>query len=53
MLAYVVDVKIGDWLEKLNLMVVPLDDFDGTVGNDWFMNVNMVLTSHLGRLLYG
>lgn len=43
-----VDIRIGAWVEKLNLMVVPLDDLDLIIENDWFVNVKVVLMSHLG-----
>lgn len=46
-----VEVRIGDWAGMLNLMVVPLDDFDLIIGNDWFVDAKVVLMPHLGGLM--
>lgn len=36
-MAYGVHMSIGSWSGQLNLMVVPLDDFDVIFGNDFFV----------------
>lgn len=36
-MAYRVHMSIGAWSGQWNLMVVPLDDFDVILGNDFFV----------------
>lgn len=49
-MANAVDIRIGAWAEKLNLTVVPLDDLDLIIENDWFVDAKVVLMPHLGGL---
>lgn len=52
-MAYGVKVFIGNWDGKMDLMVVPLDDFNLILGNDFFVvaKVAMAILLHLFGLL--
>ncbi|GAV63450.1 gag-asp_proteas domain-containing protein, partial [Cephalotus follicularis] len=41
-----VQIATGDWAEKVDLMVVPLDDFDLILGNDFFIYEKVIMMPH-------
>ncbi|GAV64353.1 gag-asp_proteas domain-containing protein, partial [Cephalotus follicularis] len=42
-----VQIYIGDWVGKIDFMVVPLDDFDLILGNDFFISKKVIMMPHL------
>jgi hypothetical protein len=42
-IAYLVHLKVGEWFGKVNFLVVPLDDFDVILGNEFFVLARAVL----------
>ncbi|CAL5371561.1 unnamed protein product [Camellia sinensis] len=46
-----VSITVGDWTGRVNLMVVPLDDFDVILGNDFFVTAKVALMPYLGGIL--
>lgn len=46
-----VQIKMGEWVGQINLMVVPLDDFDVILGNDFFVTAKVALMPYFGGLL--
>ena len=41
---------VGDWAGYVNFLVVPLDDFDLILGNDFFMRAKVAVVPHLNGL---
>ncbi|PKI60629.1 hypothetical protein CRG98_018979 [Punica granatum] len=52
-LAREVPVPIGDWSRRLDMMVIPMDDFDMILGDNFFMKAYVSVMSHLGGFLIG
>ncbi|GAV75623.1 Asp_protease_2 domain-containing protein [Cephalotus follicularis] len=50
-MAHSVKISMGDWDGKINLMVVPLDDFDLILGNEFFISEKIFIMPHLCGLL--
>ncbi|GAV60107.1 gag-asp_proteas domain-containing protein [Cephalotus follicularis] len=50
-MAHVVQIAMGEWAGKIDLMVVPLDDFDLILGNDFFILEKVIMMPHLSGLL--
>lgn len=51
MILYSVSLKVGEWSGKVNFMVVPLDDFNTILDNEFFILAKAVLMSFVGGLL--
>jgi hypothetical protein len=49
--AYVVSLKVGEWTGKVNFLVVPLDDFDIILGNEFFVLAKAIPMPFLGGML--
>lgn len=49
-MAYDVEVAIGDWDDKMDLMVVPLDDFDVILDDNFFIVAKVAIMLHFGLL---
>jgi hypothetical protein len=47
--AYVVPLKVGEWTGKVNFLVVPLDDFDIILGNEFFVLAKAIPMPFFGR----
>ncbi|KAL0310179.1 UNVERIFIED_CONTAM: hypothetical protein Scaly_2953700 [Sesamum calycinum] len=45
-----VELKVGAWIGKCNLMVVPLDDFDVILGVDFMLLANAMVMPYLNGL---
>ena len=43
-------LQVGEWKGKINLLCVPLDDFNLILGIDFFLNSKATLIPHLGGL---
>lgn len=52
-MAFDVQVVIDGWYSKMDLMVVPLDNFDLIVNNDFFVVAKMAILLYLFGLLIG
>ena len=50
-IAFGIQVVVCRWDDKMDLMVVPLDDFDMILGNDFFIAAKMAILPHLFGLL--
>ncbi|GAV69881.1 gag-asp_proteas domain-containing protein [Cephalotus follicularis] len=50
-MAYGVPIAMGEWAGKIDLMVVPLDDFDLILGNDFFISEKVIMMPYLSGLL--
>jgi hypothetical protein len=50
-IAYSVHLKVGEWSGKVNFLVVPLDDFDVILGNEFFVLAKAVPMPFVGGLL--
>jgi hypothetical protein len=50
-IAYAVSLKVGEWLGKVNFLVVPLDDFDIILGNEFFVLAKAIPMPFLGGML--
>ncbi|GAV76794.1 gag-asp_proteas domain-containing protein [Cephalotus follicularis] len=46
-MAHGVQISIGDWAGKIDLMVVPLHDFDLILGNDFFISEKVIMMPQL------
>ena len=46
-----VGIQVRNWSGHVTLMVVPLDDFDVIMGNDFFKAAKVALMPYLGGLL--
>lgn len=52
-MAFSVQVVINGWDNKIELMVVPLNDFDMIPSNDFFVAAKVAVLPHLFGLLIG
>lgn len=52
-LAKDVPIKIDVWEGMVNLMVVPLDDYNLILKNSFFTNVSVTIMPHLGGIMIG
>jgi hypothetical protein len=50
-IAYVVPLKVGEWSGKVNLLIVPLDDFEIILGNEFFVLAKVIPMPFLGGML--
>lgn len=50
-ITYAVPFKVGEWAGKVNFHVVPLDDFDVILGNDFMVKAKAAVMPFLGGLL--
>ncbi|GAV58890.1 gag-asp_proteas domain-containing protein [Cephalotus follicularis] len=46
-MAHGVQIAMGEWAGKIDLMVVPLDDFDLILGNNFFVTEKVLIMPHL------
>ncbi|GAV86380.1 gag-asp_proteas domain-containing protein, partial [Cephalotus follicularis] len=46
-MAHGVQIAMGEWAGKIDLMVVPLDDFDLILGNNFFITEKVLIIPHL------
>ncbi|GAV90375.1 gag-asp_proteas domain-containing protein [Cephalotus follicularis] len=46
-MAHGVQITMGEWVGKIDLMVVPLDDFDLILGNNFFVTEKVLIMPHL------
>ncbi|GAV83657.1 gag-asp_proteas domain-containing protein [Cephalotus follicularis] len=49
-MAHGVQIAMGVWAGKIDLMVVPLDNFDLILGNDFFISEKVIMMPHLSGL---
>ena len=47
-----VPLKIGEWSREVNLIVIPLDDFDVVLRHEFMKKEKETTTSHLEILLF-
>ncbi|GAV66871.1 Asp_protease_2 domain-containing protein [Cephalotus follicularis] len=50
-MAQSIKISMGDWEGKIDLMVVPLDDFDFILGSGFFISAKIIIIHHLCGLL--
>ncbi|GAV61286.1 Asp_protease_2 domain-containing protein [Cephalotus follicularis] len=50
-MAHSVKISMGDWEGKIDLVVVPLDDFDLILGSEFLICEKVIIMPHLGGLL--
>ncbi|KAJ8615365.1 hypothetical protein MRB53_034737 [Persea americana] len=48
-----VTLRLGQWSGLCKFMVVPLDDFEVILGNDFFVKAKVAIMSHLGGIFLG
>ncbi|GAV63754.1 gag-asp_proteas domain-containing protein [Cephalotus follicularis] len=46
-MAHGAQISMGDWAGKIDLMVVPLEDFDLILSNDFFISEMVIMMPHL------
>ena len=45
------EIHMGDWKGTIDFLILPLDDFDFILGNDFFQRDKVALLPHLNGLL--
>ena len=50
-IAYGVKFKVGEWIGKVNFLVMELDDFDVILGDEFLVATKAVLLPFIGVLL--